>query len=172
MAEVQDTGKIAVSADGTRLLLGVRCGSGGMERFGRDGSRLPVWLAEVQPCFGCRWFWLGFTSDARAVSLEVLASVAPVPPGSPESCRGCGHRRARPGSPAHRFPQWYHFNKKMLPGSRYERRVADGATECWLHGSRFDLATGRALSRPATRPVDVYPVRIDNDDVFVRLDAS
>jgi len=50
--------------------------------------------------------------------------------------------------------------------------VADGAIECWLHGSRFDLATGRALSRPATQPVDVYPVRIDNDDVFVRLDAS
>lgn len=50
--------------------------------------------------------------------------------------------------------------------------VVSGAIECWLHGSRFDLATGRALSRPATKPVDVYPVRIDGDDVFVRLDAS
>jgi 3-phenylpropionate/trans-cinnamate dioxygenase ferredoxin subunit len=49
--------------------------------------------------------------------------------------------------------------------------VADGAIECWLHGSRFDLATGRALSRPATLPVDVYPARIDGDDVFVRPDA-
>jgi 3-phenylpropionate/trans-cinnamate dioxygenase ferredoxin subunit len=49
--------------------------------------------------------------------------------------------------------------------------VVDGAIECWLHGSRFDLATGRALSRPATRPVDVYPIRIDDDDVFVRLDV-
>ena len=50
--------------------------------------------------------------------------------------------------------------------------VADGTIECWLHGSRFDLATGRALSRPATQPVDVYPVRIDGDDVLVRLDVS
>lgn len=50
--------------------------------------------------------------------------------------------------------------------------VADGAIECWKHGSRFDLATGRALNRPATRPVDVYPVRIDGDDVLVRLDAG
>lgn len=49
--------------------------------------------------------------------------------------------------------------------------VTDGSIECWLHGSRFDLATGRALSRPATQPVDVYPVRIDGNDVFVRLDA-
>jgi 3-phenylpropionate/trans-cinnamate dioxygenase ferredoxin subunit len=29
---------------------------------------------------------------------------------------------------------------------------AGGAIECWLHGSRFDLATGRVLSPPATRP--------------------
>jgi 3-phenylpropionate/trans-cinnamate dioxygenase ferredoxin component len=48
----------------------------------------------------------------------------------------------------------------------------EGTTiECWLHGSRFDLSTGRALSRPATQPVDVYPVRIHGDDVLVRLDV-
>jgi 3-phenylpropionate/trans-cinnamate dioxygenase ferredoxin component len=50
--------------------------------------------------------------------------------------------------------------------------VAGGAVECWKHGSRFDLATGRALNRPATKPVDVYPVRIDGDDVLVRLGAA
>lgn len=49
--------------------------------------------------------------------------------------------------------------------------VADGAIECWKHGSRFDLATGRALNRPATKPVDVYPVRVDEDEVFVRLNG-
>jgi 3-phenylpropionate/trans-cinnamate dioxygenase ferredoxin subunit len=50
--------------------------------------------------------------------------------------------------------------------------VTEGTIECWLHGSRFDLASGRALSRPATQPVDVYPVRIEGDDVFVHLDTS
>ena len=50
--------------------------------------------------------------------------------------------------------------------------VADGAIECWLHGSRFDLATGRVLSPPATRPVAVYGVRIDREDVLVRLGAG
>lgn len=53
-----------------------------------------------------------------------------------------------------------------------EGEVADHAIECWLHGSRFDLATGRALSRPATRPVAVYGVRIDGEDVLVRLGAG
>ena len=44
--------------------------------------------------------------------------------------------------------------------------------ECWLHGSRFDLATGRPTSLPATRPVPVYPVKIDGDDVLVALQES
>ncbi len=41
----------------------------------------------------------------------------------------------------------------------------DGRTiECWLHGSRFDLCTGRPTGPPATRPVAVYPVTITEDD--------
>lgn len=47
--------------------------------------------------------------------------------------------------------------------------VTGGAIECWLHGSRFDLATGRVLSPPATRPVAVFAVRVDGGDVFLRL---
>jgi len=46
----------------------------------------------------------------------------------------------------------------------------DGLTiECWLHGSRFDLMTGHPTGLPATQPVPVYPVKIENDDVFVSL---
>jgi 3-phenylpropionate/trans-cinnamate dioxygenase ferredoxin subunit len=46
----------------------------------------------------------------------------------------------------------------------------EGCTvECWLHGSRFDLRTGRPTGLPATVPVPVYPVRIEGDDVLVSL---
>jgi 3-phenylpropionate/trans-cinnamate dioxygenase ferredoxin component len=38
-----------------------------------------------------------------------------------------------------------------------------------LHGSRFDPATGRVLSPPATQPVTVFAVQVDDGDVFVRL---
>jgi 3-phenylpropionate/trans-cinnamate dioxygenase ferredoxin subunit len=48
-----------------------------------------------------------------------------------------------------------------------EGEVEDGEIECWLHGSRFDLATGRPTGLPATRPIAVYPVKIDGDDVLV-----
>ena len=41
--------------------------------------------------------------------------------------------------------------------------------ECWLHGSRFDLRTGKPLGPPATEPVPVFPVQIAGDDVLVDL---
>jgi 3-phenylpropionate/trans-cinnamate dioxygenase ferredoxin component len=43
--------------------------------------------------------------------------------------------------------------------------------ECWLHGSCFDLTSGRPTNLPATEPVPVYPVRVEGDDVFVDVDA-
>ncbi len=47
----------------------------------------------------------------------------------------------------------------------------DGDTiECPLHGGRFDLRTGEGLSAPIERPIAVYPVRVDGDDVLI--DAS
>jgi 3-phenylpropionate/trans-cinnamate dioxygenase ferredoxin component len=48
----------------------------------------------------------------------------------------------------------------------------DGCTvECWLHGSRFDLRTGKPTSLPAIRPIAVYPVRLEGDQVLVDVDA-
>jgi 3-phenylpropionate/trans-cinnamate dioxygenase ferredoxin component len=41
--------------------------------------------------------------------------------------------------------------------------------ECWKHGSTFSLLTGEPQSLPATKPVPVYPVRIDGDDVIVTV---
>ncbi len=39
--------------------------------------------------------------------------------------------------------------------------------ECWLHGSRFDLRTGKAINLPATEPVAVYPCTVSGEDVLV-----
>jgi 3-phenylpropionate/trans-cinnamate dioxygenase ferredoxin subunit len=52
-----------------------------------------------------------------------------------------------------------------------EGDVGDGEIECYLHGSRFDLATGRPLGLPATEPVAVYPCRLEGDDVLVDVTA-
>jgi 3-phenylpropionate/trans-cinnamate dioxygenase ferredoxin component len=39
--------------------------------------------------------------------------------------------------------------------------------ECWKHGSCFSLIDGTPNSLPATKPVPVYPVRLEGDDVMV-----
>ena len=53
-----------------------------------------------------------------------------------------------------------------------EGEVYDHTIECWLHGSCFDLRTGRPTSMPATIPVPVYPVKIEGDDVLVAIEES
>jgi 3-phenylpropionate/trans-cinnamate dioxygenase ferredoxin component len=50
--------------------------------------------------------------------------------------------------------------------------VYDHTLECWLHGSCFDLRTGKPTGPPATRPLATYPVRIDGDDVYVSVPTS
>ena len=54
--------------------------------------------------------------------------------------------------------------------------VEDDTLECWAHGSRFELTTGRPLSLPAYEPVPVFDVTVVEDDVYVdpvpkRVDA-
>ena len=50
-----------------------------------------------------------------------------------------------------------------------EGEVEDQTIECWLHGSRFDLVTGRPSALPAVRPVPVYRVKLDGERVLVAL---
>jgi 3-phenylpropionate/trans-cinnamate dioxygenase ferredoxin subunit len=51
-----------------------------------------------------------------------------------------------------------------------EGEVEDGTVECWLHGSRFDLRSGKPTGLPATKPVPTYPVTVEGDDVLVKLE--
>jgi 3-phenylpropionate/trans-cinnamate dioxygenase ferredoxin subunit len=48
-----------------------------------------------------------------------------------------------------------------------EGEVADCQIECWLHGSRFDLRTGKPTGLPATEPVAVFPVEVRDDEIYV-----
>nr|WP_100344356.1 non-heme iron oxygenase ferredoxin subunit [Compostimonas suwonensis] len=45
--------------------------------------------------------------------------------------------------------------------------VEDDTLECWAHGSRFQLTTGKPLSLPAYEPVPVYKVDVVDGDVFI-----
>jgi 3-phenylpropionate/trans-cinnamate dioxygenase ferredoxin subunit len=45
----------------------------------------------------------------------------------------------------------------------------DCAVECALHGARFDLRTGAALCLPATLPVDMFPVWVEDGVVKIEV---
>ena len=45
--------------------------------------------------------------------------------------------------------------------------VEDDTLECWAHGSKFELTTGKPLTLPAYEPVSVYTVTIADGDVYI-----
>lgn len=45
--------------------------------------------------------------------------------------------------------------------------IEDHEVECALHGSRFDLRTGRALCLPAVGAVPTYTVWVENGAIMV-----
>ncbi len=58
-----------------------------------------------------------------------------------------------------------------------EGEVADCQIECWLHGSMFDLRTGKPTNLPATEPVATFPVDVranpnGTTDVFVDIETT
>jgi 3-phenylpropionate/trans-cinnamate dioxygenase ferredoxin component len=57
-----------------------------------------------------------------------------------------------------------------------EGEVAGGTVECWLHGSCFDLRTGKPTHLPATEPVATFPVDVregpDGPVVYVDTETT
>jgi 3-phenylpropionate/trans-cinnamate dioxygenase ferredoxin subunit len=51
-----------------------------------------------------------------------------------------------------------------------EGEIFDSAVECPRHGSEFDLETGEPNSLPATSPVPVYEVSIEDGVVYLNLE--
>jgi 3-phenylpropionate/trans-cinnamate dioxygenase ferredoxin subunit len=49
----------------------------------------------------------------------------------------------------------------------------EGCTvECWLHGSRFDLRTGKPTGLPATEPVATFPVEVRGTEIYVDVTTT
>lgn len=55
-----------------------------------------------------------------------------------------------------------HGNARLCDGF-----LEDGAIECPLHQGRFDVKTGKALCKPLTADLRIYPVRIDAGRVYI-----
>ena len=47
--------------------------------------------------------------------------------------------------------------------------LVGGQVTCVLHGARFDLETGAARALPAVRPVRTYEVRVEGEEIQIRV---
>lgn len=50
-----------------------------------------------------------------------------------------------------------------------EGYLEDDCIECPLHQAKFCLKTGKAMSAPATVDIKTYPVKEENNEIFVSL---
>jgi len=53
-----------------------------------------------------------------------------------------------------------------------EGEVDDCTVECWLHGSRFDLRTGKPTGLPATEPVATFAAELRGEDIYVDITTT
>ncbi len=45
----------------------------------------------------------------------------------------------------------------------------EGTIACPRHGAKFDIKTGAAVTMPATKPTIAHEVKVEGDQIFVRL---
>jgi 3-phenylpropionate/trans-cinnamate dioxygenase ferredoxin subunit len=54
-------------------------------------------------------------------------------------------------------------------GPLADGELTDHVIICPRHGAKFDIRDGRALTMPATRATASHEVKVEGEDVFVRL---
>ena len=47
--------------------------------------------------------------------------------------------------------------------------LEDAIIECPLHAGRFEIKTGKALGAPVTKDIATFPVKLEGDDILVKL---
>lgn len=50
-----------------------------------------------------------------------------------------------------------------------EGEIDGNCLVCPRHGAKFDIRTGEAVLMPATEPTAIHEVRVDGDQVYVKL---
>lgn len=53
-----------------------------------------------------------------------------------------------------------------------EGDLEDGCLVCPRHGAKFDVRDGSAVTMPATEPTATHEVRLDGDEIFVKLGSK
>ena len=72
---------------------------------------------------------------------------------------------ARSGDTFYAFDDRCTHAESLLSGGDIE----DGEISCPLHGARFAIKTGEAMTLPAVKPVQTYEVKIEGENIYIKL---
>lgn len=53
-----------------------------------------------------------------------------------------------------------------------EGEIWDDEVYCPKHGSRFEIKSGRVRSFPATEPVNTYPVKVEDQQIYIDVEGQ
>ncbi len=75
----------------------------------------------------------------------------------------------------HAAGRWYALDDVCThdggPLSEGPLDAAHGTIACPRHGAKFDIKTGAALTMPATKPTLAHEVKVEGEQVFVRINC-
>jgi nitrite reductase/ring-hydroxylating ferredoxin subunit len=55
------------------------------------------------------------------------------------------------------------------PGSLSEGIICNDTVECDFHNGSFNIKTGKTVEPPCIIPLKTYPVKVENDTVFIEI---
>jgi 3-phenylpropionate/trans-cinnamate dioxygenase ferredoxin component len=65
-----------------------------------------------------------------------------------------------------------HADVKLSEGAFEKEGKKGGTIECFAHGAKFDVCSGKHLCMPAVTPVRTFPVRSEGESIFVTITAE
>jgi len=103
------------------------------------------------------------------MSEEVRLPLSSVPDGSVTRLEGGPHGicLVRLGSSVYALADRCSHQEWLLSDGDVD--PSERTIECTKHGSTFSLKDGHPQCLPATQPVDVYPTRVEGDEVVVTV---
>jgi 3-phenylpropionate/trans-cinnamate dioxygenase ferredoxin component len=96
-----------------------------------------------------------------------VAGLGDVPEGTLLGIELEGHRICLANSEGEIYAFRDNCTHKDFPLSAGE--LEDTEVTCDWHGARFDVRSGQALCLPAVRPVQTYEVKIEGEEIWVRV---
>ncbi|MBI4041575.1 MAG: non-heme iron oxygenase ferredoxin subunit [Deltaproteobacteria bacterium] len=60
--------------------------------------------------------------------------------------------------------QCSHMDFPLVDGN-----LEDSVIECAHHGAKFDITTGAVVCMPAITPIEIYPLKVQENEIFIQL---